>query len=92
MDFCYDWLLAQIRHDINKFLLILISYFACFGRNKINLKWQILPVKNVPALVMEGNRHTNKPKAMEDDDNTKPKQRNNNEATKTTTTTTQPKQ
>ena len=28
------------------------------------------PVKNVPALVMEGNQHTNKPKAMEDDDNT----------------------
>ena len=32
------------------------------------------PVKNVPALVshdmMEGNRHTNKPKAMEDDDAT----------------------
>ena len=41
MDFCYDWLLAQIRHDLNKFLLILISQFACFGRNKINLKWQI---------------------------------------------------
>ena len=56
------------------------------------------PVKNVPALVshdmMEGNRHTNKPKAMEDDDNTTEttKQRNNNETTKTTTTTTQPKQ
>ena len=32
------------------------------------------PVKNVPALVshdmMEGKRHTNKPKAMEDDDTT----------------------
>ena len=32
------------------------------------------PIKNVPALVshdmMEGNRHTNKPKAMEDDDAT----------------------
>ena len=32
------------------------------------------PIKNVPALVshdmMEGNRHTNKPKAMEDNDTT----------------------
>ena len=91
MDFCYDWLLAQKKHDLNKFLLILISYFACFGRNKINLKWQIKlnfivatcrtirpppypPIKNVPALVsrdmMEGKRHTNKPKAMEDDNAT----------------------
>ena len=25
MDFCYDWLLAQIRHDLNKFFLILIA-------------------------------------------------------------------
>ena len=58
-----------------------------------------LPVKNVPAFVshdmMEGKRHTNKLKAMEDDDNTTERtkqQRNNNETTKTTTTTTQLKQ
>ena len=38
MDFCYDWLLAQIRHDLNKFFLILIAQFARFGPNKKNLK------------------------------------------------------
>ena len=38
MDFCYDWLLAQIRHDLNKFILFLIAYFPCFGPNKKNLK------------------------------------------------------
>ena len=38
MDFCYDWLLAQIRHDLNKFFLILIAKFARFGPNKIYLK------------------------------------------------------
>ena len=27
MDFSYDWLLAQIRHDLNKFFLFLIAYF-----------------------------------------------------------------
>ena len=38
MDFSYDWLLAQIRHDLNKFLLFFITYFPCFGPNKKNLK------------------------------------------------------
>ena len=93
MDFSYDWLLAQIRHDLNKYFLFLIAYFPCFGPNKKNLKCRnklnfimatcrsFRPppyphVKNVPALVshdlMEGKRHTNKPKAMEDNDATLP--------------------
>ena len=38
MDFSYDWLLAQIRHDLNKFLLFFIAYFPCFGPNKENPK------------------------------------------------------
>ena len=91
MDFSYDWLSAQIRHDLNKFLLFFIAYFPCFGPNKKNPKCRnklnfivstcrsfgcplYSHVQNVPALVshneMEGKRHTNKPKAMEDDDAT----------------------
>ena len=38
MDFSYDWLSAQIRHDLNKFLLFFIAYFPCFGPNKKNPK------------------------------------------------------
>ena len=115
MDFSYDWLSAQIRHDLNKFLLFFIAYFPCFGPNKKNPKCRnklnlivstcrsfgcplYSHVQNVPALVsydmMEGKRHTNKPKAMDDDDNTTEttKQQRNNKNNNNHNTTETPKQ